>query len=117
MDNNKNVIEFVGNLNYKNYKELKDIVIDSVNIIMSVSNLTIYGLSKLTKIHHNTLKNILILNKTGIFRTYSNLNQFVKKVIIAEDKNDKHFGFENTGVENDDVPLLVLDENFTGDIN
>jgi hypothetical protein len=106
------VVEFVGNLNRSNLDEHIDIILDSVDVIMAVFELTISGLERITRIHHDTLRKILKFRKKGMFKTYNKLNNFVKRVIIAEEKNDKHFGFESTEVER-----LVLDENFTGDIN
>lgn len=110
INKDKKVIEFVGNFNCTNFKELKHIVIDSVKTIMTVASLSMLDMEKLTGIHHDTLKNILILERVGIFRTYSKLNMFVKSVIIADEKKDKHFGF-------DEIKEFVLDENLTGDIN
>lgn len=109
----ENIVEFVGNLNRSNFLENAKIVVDSVNIIMAVSDFSIADLERLTKIHNITLRRILIYNRTGIFQTYNKLNNFVKKVIVAEEKNDKFFGFENSGI----VETLILDDNFTGDIN
>lgn len=106
----KQIIEFVGNLNYLNFIEFKDIVTDSVKVVMTVASLSMLDMEKLTGIHHDTLKNILFLNRTGIFRTYSKLNKFVKQVILADEKKDKHFGFE-------ELETLILDDNYTGDIN
>jgi len=104
---NANKVEFVVNLNRLNFKDHIDTIIDSVNLISAVSDISIADLERLTGIHNITLRRILMHNIPGIFRTYNRLNNFVRKVIT---QNAKEY---NT----DEVEMLVLDENITGDIN
>lgn len=104
------IVEFVSDLSYANYKEKKDIIIKSVNTIMSVSGLSIPELEGLTDLCVQTLRRILRKEKVGLFKTYSKLNMFVNKV-IADNEN-----LPNKA----STPKLVIDalnEDYTGDIN
>ena len=96
-------VEFVSDLNYGNYLEKKETIIDSVNLIMEISDLTIIDIHNFTGIHPHTLRNVLRRKKVGILRTYSKLNSFV-------------FGVLDEDNYIDDISV-VLDENVTGDVN
>lgn len=104
------IIEFVGNLNRSNLDENIEIILKSVDAIMSVSDLSIAGIEKLTGIHHDTLRKILFKRKKGMFTTYNKLNNLIKRVIIADEKYDKSFGYT-------ELPILSLDDNYSGDVN
>ncbi len=105
---NKESVEFVVNLSRLNLHDNINTIINSVNVIVSVSDLSIRDLSRLTGVHDHTLRKLLGGKVIGIFRTYNKLNNFVKGVILAN--NNTLFGAS-------DIPTLVLDEDEVGDIN
>lgn len=75
----------VANLTYANYLEYAETIVKSVQNIVAVSGICITNLSTHTGLHYNTVKRVLS-GKIAMFKTYNALNEFVKRVVFADEK-------------------------------
>ena len=93
----EHVVEYVSNLNYGNFLENSDRIIDSVNTIVTVSDIPIAELSRLTRLHRHTLRKILRKRGDGRLRTLVKLNNFVLKILLANEKDSDKFSEKRAG--------------------
>ena len=73
-------VEYVDNLTYKNYKQNRSKIIETLEIIIALAELNITELSKLTGLHWKTLNGFLNGSNSS-FKTCVVLNNTIKKII------------------------------------
>lgn len=83
-------LEYFTDLNYSNYKKYRKDIIESVDTILKVSNMTLSNLVRFTGIGLMTLRRVFMGRSTKVrFQTLNTLNTFVGRVLFASAKDSE----------------------------